>query len=124
MLKSLWKKTVIVCAAIVMMTANAVASDNSGKSFDCEKNVMNMGRGLVNVATCWMELPRCMVYHNSQLPVLGLVVGTCQGAGFTVIRAFAGVADLLSFGFMTDSIYTSCHGFDEWVWDERWVPHN
>ncbi|MBE6402447.1 MAG: hypothetical protein IKD10_08425 [Lentisphaeria bacterium] len=122
MFKSLFKKVVIVCAAAAMMTT-AVCADGSSSSVDWEKNFSNIGRGLVNVVTCWMEVPRCLVYHNSQVPVLGLVVGACQGAGFTAIRAFAGVADILSFGFMSDSIYTSCHGFDEWVWDERWVPH-
>lgn len=88
------------------------------------KNFCNMGRGLVNVVTCWMEVPRCLVYHNSQLPVLGLVVGSIQGAGFTAIRAFAGVADVLSFGFMTDSVYDCCHGFEDYVWDARWVPRH
>ena len=90
----------------------------------CGKNFYNMGRGLVNVFTCWLEVPRCLIYHSSQVPVIGLVVGSCQGAGFTVIRAFAGVADFVSFGFMSDSIYESCHGFEEWVWDSRWVPKN
>lgn len=123
MLKSLCKKVVIVCAAAAM-TANVLGAECSENSFAGEKNLMNMGRGLVNVVTCWLEVPRCLVYHNSQVPVLGLVVGACQGAGFTAIRAFAGVADFLSFGFMSDSVYTSCHGFDEWVWDERWVPEN
>ena len=122
MFKSLFKKVVIVCVAAAMMTT-AGCADGSSSSVDWEKNFSNIGRGLVNVVTCWMEVPRCLVYHNSQVPVLGLVVGACQGAGFTAIRAFAGVADILSFGFMSDSIYTSCHGFDEWVWDERWVPH-
>ena len=122
MVKSLVKKMVVVCAAAAMMTS-AVCSDGSSNSATWEKNVANVGRGLVNVVTCWVEVPRCLVYHNSQVPVLGVVVGVCQGAGFTAVRAFAGVADILSFGFMSDSIYKSCHGFDEWVWDERWVPH-
>ncbi|MBO5924028.1 MAG: hypothetical protein J6Q81_05895 [Lentisphaeria bacterium] len=117
------KKIVAVCAFAAIM-ASAAAADNSENAFSAEKNLMNMGRGLVNVATCWVEVPRCLIYHNSQVPVLGLVVGACQGAGFTAVRAFAGVADFLSFGFMSDSIYKSCHGFDEWVWEERWVPHN
>ena len=122
MFKSFLKKIVIMLAAAAM-TVSVAAAETADTSFDYEKNVCNMGRGLVNVVTCWMELPRCLVYHNSQVPVLGLVVGACQGAGFTAIRAFAGVADILSFGFMSDSVYTSCHGFDEWVWEERWVPH-
>ena len=87
-----------------------------------EKNLCNMGRGLVNIVTCWMEVPRCLVYYNSQLPVLGVVIGAVQGAGFTATRAFAGVADFASFGFMTDSIYKSCHGFEEYVWEARWGP--
>ena len=121
MMNSFWKKLAIVCAA-ASMTLNVSAQDSQDK--DWTDNLCNMGRGLVNVATCWLEVPRCLIYHNSQLPVLGVVVGACQGAGFTVIRAFAGVADIASFGFMSDSIYTSCHDFNEWVWDSRWVPHN
>ena len=123
MLKSIIKKAVAVCVFAAVMST-AAAADSGESSFPGEKNLINMGRGLVSIVTCWVEVPRCLVYHNSQVPVLGLIVGACQGAGFTAIRAFAGVADFLSFGFMSDSIYTSCHGFDEWVWDERWVPHD
>ena len=122
-------------AVVLLLSASAYAAENApaatAEAVQCqesctgvEKNLCNMGRGLVNIVTCWLEVPRCLVYHNSQLPVLGVVVGACQGAGFTVIRAFAGVADIASFGFMSDSIYTSCHDFNEWVWDSRWVPHN
>ena len=121
MIKSLVKKLVVICA-FAAMTASAVCAESTGNANDCSKNFSNVGRGFVNVVTCWMEVPRCLVYHNSQVPVLGLVVGACQGAGFTAIRAFAGVADILSFGYMSDSIYKSCYGFEEWVWDERWVP--
>lgn len=117
-----WAKKLAVGCVIGVLSFSAAAAEGSEKS--CADNFYNMGRGIVNIATCWMEVPRCLVYHNSQLPVLGLVVGSCQGAGFTVIRAFAGVADFLSFGFMSDSIYDSCHGFEEWVWDARWVPKN
>ena len=121
MFKSIIRKMVVFCA-VAAMTATAVCNDNISSANDYSANFANVGRGFVNVATCWMEVPRCLVYYNSQVPVLGLVVGACQGAGLTAIRAFAGVADILSFGYMSDSIYTSCHGFKEWVWDERWVP--
>ncbi len=87
----------------------------------CEKNFYNMGRGVANMATCWLEIPRCLIYNNSQLPVIGVVVGACEGVGFTVVRAFAGVADFCSFGFMTDSIYEVNYDFREFVWESRWV---
>ena len=101
-------------------SAPAVAAEN--KSFCGEENLYNMGRGIVNIATCWLEIPRSFIYHNSQVPVMGTVVGIFEGAGFTVVRAFAGVADLISFGFMSDSIYNSTHEFKEWVWESRWLP--
>ena len=123
MFNSLFKKIAVLCA-VAAMAASALCAETEPASSGCEKNFANMGRGVVNIVTCWLEVPRCLVYHNNQVPVLGVVVGACQGAGFTAIRAFAGVADLLSFGFMSDSIYTSCHGFDEWVWDERWIPRD
>ena len=104
--------------------SSAFAADNTNDECSCQRNFYNMGRGLTNIVTCWLEVPRCLIYHNSQVPVMGLVVGACEGVGMTAIRAFAGVADFASFGFMTDSIYRSCHDFNEWVWESRWVPKN
>ena len=94
---------------------NAVEARSSGNNF------ANMGRGLVNILTCFLEVPRCLLYRNSQVPVLGVVAGACEGAGLTGVRAFAGAADLLSFGFMTDVTYRVNPNFHEWVWDSPWV---
>ncbi|MBE6367077.1 MAG: exosortase system-associated protein, TIGR04073 family [Lentisphaerae bacterium] len=134
MVKGLLKKLAVLGIAGVI-SLNAAAGDAAPAAeptpavaekseCSCKQNFYNMGRGLTNIVTCWLEVPRCLIYHNSQVPVMGLVVGACQGAGMTVIRAFAGVADFASFGFMTDSIYQSCHDFGEWVWESRWVPKN
>ena len=114
-----------VCSAETAKEAKAAVQKQECAEADsccCERNFYNMGRGLVNVATCWLEIPRCFVYHNSQVPVMGTVVGVCEGVGFTTVRAFAGVADFISLGFMTDSIYLCNHEFKEWVWASRWVP--
>ena len=135
MLSPLMKKTFVLLIAGVL-SLNVMAAEASApaaaaaetpaaaEEYSCKKNFYNMGRGLTNIVTCFLEVPRCLIYHNSQVPVMGMVVGACQGAGMTVIRAFAGVADFASFGFMTDSIYHSCHDFGEWVWESRWVPKN
>ena len=111
-----------VCGAETAKAAVQKQECVEADSCCCEKNLYNMGRGLVNVATCWLEIPRCFVYHNSQVPVMGTVVGVCEGVGFTTVRAFAGVADFISLGFMTDSIYLCNHEFKEWVWASRWLP--
>ena len=123
MRKSVFLKIVVV-AMMLSLSAGVGAAEAAAAQTSCpaEKNLCNMGRGIVNIVTCWLEVPRCLVYYNSQLPVLGAVVGAVQGAGFTATRAFAGVADFASFGFMTDSIYKSCHGFEEYVGESRWVP--
>ena len=116
-------KKLAVLSMVFFVAVGCIGADCSNdSSCGCEENLYKMGRGLVNIVTCWVEVPRCLVYYNSQVPVLGLVVGACQGVGFTAIRAFAGVADFVSFGFMSDSIYETCHGFDEWFWEERWLP--
>ena len=122
-------KCLLVAVTVGMIGSGVMAADlprdeqaASTESSGCGKNFYNMGRGLGNIATCWMEVPRALVYHNSQLPVLGVVVGACQGVGYTAVRAFAGVADILSFGFMSDSIYESCGDFKEWVWQSPWLP--
>ena len=111
-------------AAETAATETAVAQEQTAECSGVEHNLYNMGRGLVNVVTCWLEIPRCFIYHNSQVPVMGAVVGVCEGVGFTAVRAFAGVADFISLGFMTDSIYEGTHEFKEWVWESRWVPKN
>ena len=118
---------VLVIAGVVSFNVAAAEEKAPAAAAECEsfcgeENLCNMGRGIVNIATCWLEIPRSFIYHNSQVPVMGTVVGVFEGAGFTVVRAFAGVADLISFGFMSDSIYNSTHEFKEWVWESRWQP--
>ena len=68
-------------AVMLSLSAGVWAAEAEAGSCPAEKNLCNMGRGLVNIVTCWMEVPRCLVYYNSQLPVLGAVVGAVQGAG-------------------------------------------
>ena len=111
-------------AAAAEQTAEPAAPPAESCEWNYEHNLYNMGRGFVNIGTCWLEIPRCFIYHNSQVPVMGTVVGVVEGAGLTVVRAFSGVADIISFGFMSDSIFESTFKFKEWVWESRWVPED
>lgn len=56
------------------------------------------GRGVVNVLTGWIELPK-QVHLGSQEdnPVSGLGVGLIKGVGLTVLRAGVGIYEALTF---------------------------
>lgn len=111
----------LAAAAGTVRAEEAAPAESVVEERSSGNNFANMGRGLVNILTCFLEVPRCLVYRNGQVPVLGVLAGACEGTGLTGVRAFAGVADLLSFGFMPDAIYRVNADFHEWVWDSPWV---
>ncbi len=84
------------------------------------ENLFHMGRGVVNIGTCWLEIFRCMLYRNAEAPFWGFVSGAVEGSGFTVIRAFTGVTDILFFGFEPGNIFEP--RFAEFVWQSPWMP--
>jgi len=57
-----------------------------------------MGRGVVNVLTSWIELPK-QIHMGSQEtnPISGLGLGLLKGAGLTVLRGGVGVYEVLTF---------------------------
>lgn len=83
-------------------------------NFEC------IGRGFVNIGTCYFELPRCMIYDNAQVPFWGFIQGTVTGAALTGWRAFGGLMDIFSLGFSGNTFYTN--NFPEYAWQAPWVP--
>ncbi|QSH41772.1 hypothetical protein P0136_06310 [Lentisphaerota bacterium ZTH] len=79
-----------------------------------------LARGLTNITFCWLELPRCMIYDNAQIPFFGLIVGVPEGVLFTVARAFTGVFDIVTLGFSGEAL----HGprFPDFVFQSNWLP--
>jgi len=66
-----------------------------------EKMGKKLGRGLVNVATGWIELPK-NIYDTSvetNNPLMGLTYGLVKGVGMTVVRTGAGAYDVVTFLF-------------------------
>lgn len=82
----------------------------------------NLGRGATNLGTSPLEIPRCMVYDNAKVPVLGLFGGVIEGAFVTVWRLLGGTFDILSLGFSGKGIYSD--SFPEFIWDSKWLPKN
>lgn len=60
--------------------------------------VHKLGRGVVNMLTCWIEIPK-QVHLGSQEenPITGLVWGVVKGAGLTVLRVGVGLYEAATF---------------------------
>lgn len=103
--------------AVPQETVQQAENDNGG---GVGENLYHMGRGVVNIGTCWLEVFRCMIYRNSEAPFWGFVAGAVEGCGFTMLRAFSGVTDILFLGFEPGNIFEP--RFAEFVWDSPWIP--
>ena len=123
------KKLFLVFAvlSIAFMAAAADQPDTSGiitpakiEKYRQENNFYRIGRGFVNLVTCWLEVPRCMLYQNSNIPVLGLFIGAGQGGLWTGGRAISGVADVLFLGFDYGLMFSK--EFPDFVWQAHWLP--
>lgn len=84
-------------------------------------NFANLARGVVNIGTCFVEIPRCLVYYNSETPFWGFINGAVLGSGLTVMRAFSGVTDIISLGFDYANYFNDTT-FCEYIWQSQWLP--
>ncbi len=111
-----------VCSAPAQPACPAAASvcdkpaGETGEGVDFR--LSRIARGITNIATCPLEMPRCMVLGNSAVPFWGFVAGSVDGVGTTAMRAFSGVTDVLFFGFDAGTVYND--DFREFVWESRW----
>ena len=74
-----------------------------------------LGRGLLNVVTCFVDLIVNVVNETKNgPPLVGTLVGVGKGAGCTVLRAGSGVVDVATFwvpgfnGFPVSDSYENC----------------
>jgi len=82
-----------------------------------------VGRGIVNLVTCPAEIAHYIVYDTADINVPGILTGLAKGTVFTIGRAFGGLSDVLSLGFIPDdrSLYKQMD-LEYYVWDEQWLP--
>ena len=87
------KKGFIVIVAVLMifsLSANSYAQDPGQK----------LMRGLANVLTGWIELPKNIYETSVEDNVFtGLTIGLAKGIGMTIVRTGAGVYELVTFPF-------------------------
>ena len=86
-------KTLFVCFVIIAvmgMATQAYAQDPAKK----------LGRGLANILTGWVELPKNIYDTSVEENVLsGLTMGLAKGVGMTIVRTGAGVYETVTFPF-------------------------
>lgn len=79
------------------------------------------GRGLSNVSTCWLELPRQIVHgwrHGA--PVIGVGWGVLKGSGLAVTRLAVGAYETITFVVPYPNGYASPYpklGLYDFAWE-------
>jgi len=79
-----------------------------------------LARGFANVLTCWLEVPRGLIYENARIPIIGFFTGTVKGGFLTMYRAVAGTIDIAAMGLTREGLYFN--DFPDFVWDAEWIP--
>ena len=128
------KNTVILLIVFTLcvfsLTANAsqsldvVSSQVEPKESVKKKYVYRedaFGRGVVNILTCWLEIPRNMINDNFIVfPGLGVLTGAIKGPFYTLGRVGSGLIDFVTFGSLGNSFYNE-ERFPEYVWHANWL---
>jgi hypothetical protein len=88
-----------------------------------ETIAQGVGRGMVNIVTSPAEFGHHITYDTAKMNVLGVLTGFGKGAVFMLGRCFAGLADVMTVGYIPDeySLYKSMY-MEEYVWEEDWLP--
>jgi len=112
--------TIVLALTLCVMSVNAQNDEEQKKTTkDSDRMGQNICRGVVNMLTCWVEVPRCFWIETIRNPYYGSVVGLMSGSFLTVGRAFGGVSDVVTLGLTGPGIYGE--GFPEFVWQSRWT---
>lgn len=75
-------------------------------SSDINKMFHKLGRGVTNVLTGWVEIPKQIAREWTRTdPITGTIVGACKGVVVAVARTFVGAYEVISFPFPVPSDY-------------------
>lgn len=82
---------VLIAALVILNMATPSYAQDATKK---------LGRGLVNILTGWIELPK-NIYETSveSNPLAGITIGLAKGLGMTVVRTGAGIYETVTFPF-------------------------
>lgn len=86
---------VLVVAFLLALPLTALA--DQPPELTVEKMATKFARGMTNVLTCIVEIPKQSVLTVRDLGAAGYVVGPLKGIGMTAYRAFIGAAEVATF---------------------------
>ncbi len=86
----------------------AVTWGGAAPAAQAQDPIHKAGRGLVNVLTCWIEIPKQMDQgRREENPVTGLGMGAVRGVGLTVLRLGVGAYETVTFPLAYPSGFAS-----------------
>ena len=94
---------VVFCALVVAPVFEAFADDFKTVEGSSAQEVVGgmagkAGRGVANLATGWLELPKQIYVTAAQDGAAkGILLGPLKGIGMTLVRTLAGVGELATF---------------------------
>ncbi|MBI2884700.1 MAG: exosortase system-associated protein, TIGR04073 family [Candidatus Omnitrophica bacterium] len=114
-------KTLVVAAALALVGAQTSFAARTSAHAAAEspeysrKTAGMLGRGLINVTTCFVDLLVNIANETKNgPPLVGTLVGVGKGAGCTVLRALSGGVDIVTFwvpgfnGIPVSDSYDNC----------------
>lgn len=91
------KKSFSIILAITIISMVSLSFTANAHAYTATKK---LGRGLVNILTGWVELPKNIYKATTEDNLFaGLTIGLAKGIGMTVVRTGAGVYDTATFPF-------------------------
>lgn len=94
------KRSMVLALVIVLcalFAGNAAADDMARSQTQAASMMHKFGRGVVNVLTGWIEVPKNISKEIKETdPFSGVVVGTVKGIGWGWGRTFTGVYDVFT----------------------------
>lgn len=99
--------TLVLLAAGTLWSSAAFAGDHLyNESAEVNSMMTKLGRGLANVLTGWLEIPKQIGKSIRETdPVSGTLVGVCRGAAWTLARTAAGAFEVITFPFPVPKDY-------------------
>ena len=82
-----------------------------------------LGRGVANLLTGVIEIPRCTTFYGFVYPVIGVIPGVIQGTGMAGYRVVGGGIDLITLGLLPPgrTVYDIME-IPLLPWEAPWVP--
>ena len=99
------------------LTQTAFAYEDQQPDMIMEKMVFKLTRGVTNMATCFLELPKQTDLTVREHGGVGLVIGSLKGIGMTAYRGFIGAVETAFFLVPQPGYYDPMID-PEFVWQE------